>query len=136
MEAAKVGNFCETKKAIVEKGAKVNHLSYIGDARVGENANIGAGTITCNYDGTNKHHTDIGKNAFIGSNSSLVAPVIIGEGAFVGSGSVVTEDVPKDGLALARGRQVNKAGQANKIRERNLATKAAKAAKADTEPGN
>jgi len=127
MEGSKVGNFCETKNVIVEKGAKINHLSYIGDARVGEKANIGAGTITCNYDGTNKHHTDIGSNAFIGSNSALVAPVKIGDSAFVGSGSVITEDVPSNALALARGRQVNKAGHGEKIRERNLAVKAERA---------
>jgi bifunctional UDP-N-acetylglucosamine pyrophosphorylase/glucosamine-1-phosphate N-acetyltransferase len=128
MEGAKIGNFCEIKKTVVEKGAKVNHLSYIGDARVGENANIGAGTITCNYDGTNKHFTDIGSKTFIGSNSALVAPVVIGDGAIVGSGSVVTEDVPANALAIGRGRQINKVGHALTIRQRNLAFKAAKAA--------
>ena len=91
-----IGNFVEVKQATIEAGAKANHLSYIGDARVGEGANVGAGTITCNYDGVAKHHTDIGKRAFIGSNSALVAPVKIGDGAYVGSGSVVTKDVPAE----------------------------------------
>lgn len=125
---AKVGNFCEVKNASVEEGAKVNHLSYIGDARVGAKANIGAGTITCNYDGVNKHHTDIGAGAFIGSDSALVAPVRIGDHAYVASGSVITEDVPGDAMAVARGRQVNKPGYARAIRERNEAAKAAKVA--------
>src|SRR5471030_3162754 len=107
-----VGNFVEVKQATIEAGAKANHLSYIGDARVGKGANIGAGTITCNYDGTAKHHTDIGAGAFIGSNSSLVAPVKIGDGAYVGSGSVVTKDVPPDALAVGRGRQTIKDGWA------------------------
>lgn len=118
---SRVGNFCELKNASVESGAKINHLAYIGDARVGAAANIGAGTITCNYDGVNKFHTDIGRNAFIGSNASLVAPVSIGDGAYVASGSVITEDVPADGLAVARGRQSNKPGYAKTIRERSLA---------------
>ena len=104
-EKAKVGNFCEVKKAIVEAGAKVNHLTYIGDARIGAGANIGAGTITCNYDGYSKFFTDIGAGAFIGSNSALVAPVSIGDGAYVASGSVITEDVPEDSLAFGRARQ-------------------------------
>ena len=99
-----IGNFVEVKQAKIEAGAKANHLSYIGDARVGAGANIGAGTITCNYDGVAKHRTDIGKGAFIGSNSALVAPVKIGDGAYVGSGSVVTKNVPADALALARAR--------------------------------
>ncbi|MBI5112914.1 MAG: bifunctional UDP-N-acetylglucosamine diphosphorylase/glucosamine-1-phosphate N-acetyltransferase GlmU [Rhodovulum sp.] len=107
-----VGNFVEVKASTVEAGAKANHLAYIGDARVGAGANVGAGTITCNYDGTAKHRTDIGAGAFIGSNSSLVAPVTIGDGAYVGSGSVITADVPPDGLAIARGRQVVKEGWA------------------------
>ncbi|MBF0268621.1 MAG: bifunctional UDP-N-acetylglucosamine diphosphorylase/glucosamine-1-phosphate N-acetyltransferase GlmU [Alphaproteobacteria bacterium] len=102
---AHIGNFVEIKKAVVEDGAKVNHLTYIGDARVGAKANVGAGTITCNYDGFGKYHTDIGQNAFIGSNSALVAPVKIGDGAIVGAGSVVTQDVPAGALAVARGRQ-------------------------------
>jgi bifunctional UDP-N-acetylglucosamine pyrophosphorylase/glucosamine-1-phosphate N-acetyltransferase len=107
-EGAHVGNFVELKKTTLAKGAKANHLSYIGDAEVGEGANIGAGTITCNYDGTHKHKTVIGSGAFIGSNTALVAPVTVGEGAVVGAGSVITEDVPPAALAIARGRQVNK----------------------------
>jgi bifunctional UDP-N-acetylglucosamine pyrophosphorylase / glucosamine-1-phosphate N-acetyltransferase len=114
---AKIGNFVEIKAASIEAGAKVNHLSYIGDARVGAGANIGAGTITCNYDGFTKSKTDIGAGAFIGSNSALVAPVAIGDGAYVGSGSVVTENVEPDALAIARGRQANKAGWAKAFRE-------------------
>ena len=109
---ARVGNFVEVKEATLEAGAKANHLSYIGDGRVGAEANIGAGTIFCNYDGKRKHRTDVGKRAFIGSNSALVAPVKIGAGAYVGSGSVITEDVPAGALALGRGRQVNKRGWA------------------------
>ena len=115
---AKVGNFVESKASTIEAGAKVNHLSYIGDARVGAGANIGAGTITCNYDGFDKFKTDIGAGAFIGSNSALVAPVKIGERAYVASGSVVTEDVAPDALAVGRGRQVSKAGWAKAFRER------------------
>lgn len=133
-EDAKVGNFVEIKKAVVEPGAKVPHLSYVGDARVGEKANVGAGTITCNYDGYGKHHTDIGAGAFIGSNSALVAPVRIGAGALVGAGSVVTQDVPDDALALGRGRQVNMAGAAPQLRARAKARKAASVAhKAESE---
>lgn len=113
---ARIGNFVEIKGAMIEAGAKVNHLSYIGDARVGAGANIGAGTITCNYDGFSKFKTDIGAGAFIGSNSALVAPVTIGEGAFVGSGSVITQDVPADALAVARGRQATKTGWATAFR--------------------
>ena len=115
-QGAKVGNFVEIKKSRVEEGAKVNHFTYIGDARVGARANIGAGTITCNYDGFFKHHTDIGAGAFIGSNSALVAPVRIGDGAYVGSGSVITEDVPADALAIGRGKQVEKPGWAARYR--------------------
>ncbi len=117
-EGAHVGNFVELKKTTLAKGAKANHLSYIGDSIVGEGANIGAGTITCNYDGINKFTTTIGKNAFIGSNSSLVAPVKIGDGAIVGAGSVITQDVPDNALALARGQQVNKPARAEEIRKR------------------
>ena len=103
-EDVHIGNFVEVKNARVEKGAKANHLTYLGDARVGAGANIGAGTITCNYDGFDKHHTDIGAGAFIGSNSALVAPVKIGDGAYVGAGSVITKDVAEDALAVdARG---------------------------------
>jgi len=115
---AKVGNFCEVKKAVVEKGAKVNHLTYIGDAVIGAGANIGAGTITCNYDGYSKFLTEIGENAFIGSNSSLVAPVSIGNGAYVASGSVITENVPDDALAFGRARQKTMPGKAKELRAR------------------
>jgi bifunctional UDP-N-acetylglucosamine pyrophosphorylase/glucosamine-1-phosphate N-acetyltransferase len=122
-----IGNFVEVKEAKIEAGAKANHLAYIGDARVGAGANIGAGTITCNYDGIAKHHTDIGKGAFIGSNSSLVAPVKIGDGAYVGSGSVVTKNVPADALAIARGEQTIKAGWAKRLRAlKSLGKKTAK----------
>ena len=117
-ENAHIGNFVEIKAADVEEGAKINHLAYVGDARVGAKTNIGAGTITCNYDGVNKYKTDIGKNAFIGSNSALVAPVTIGDGAYVGSGSVITEDVPADALAIGRGRQVNKPGRAAELKKK------------------
>jgi bifunctional UDP-N-acetylglucosamine pyrophosphorylase/glucosamine-1-phosphate N-acetyltransferase len=104
---AKIGNFVETKKALIGKGSKVNHLSYIGDASIGEKVNIGAGTITCNYDGVNKFKTTIGNGAFIGSNSSLVAPINIGAGATVGAGSTATKDVEDNQLSVARGKQVN-----------------------------
>ena len=105
---AKIGNFVETKKTKLGDGAKANHLAYLGDAEIGDKTNVGAGTITCNYDGTNKHKTTIGKESFIGTNSSLVAPVNIGEGAYVGAGSVITKDVPNDALAVGRGKQVIK----------------------------
>ena len=105
---AKIGNFVETKKTKLGDGAKANHLAYLGDADIGDNSNVGAGTITCNYDGTDKHKTTIGENSFIGTNSSLVAPVNIGKGAYVGAGSVITKDVPDDSLAVARGKQVIK----------------------------
>jgi bifunctional UDP-N-acetylglucosamine pyrophosphorylase/glucosamine-1-phosphate N-acetyltransferase len=105
---AKIGNFVETKKTKLGDGAKANHLAYLGDADIGDNANIGAGTITCNYDGKDKHKTTIGDNSFIGTNSSLVAPVNIGKGAYVGAGSVITKDVPEESLAVARGKQVIK----------------------------
>lgn len=115
-EGTKVGNFVETKKAVVGKGSKINHLSYVGDAELGENVNVGAGTITCNYDGFNKHKTTIGDGAFVGSNSALVAPVSIGAGAFLGSGTVLTDDVPADALALARAKQENKLGWGARFR--------------------
>jgi bifunctional UDP-N-acetylglucosamine pyrophosphorylase / glucosamine-1-phosphate N-acetyltransferase len=115
-DGARIGNFVETKEATIEAGAKANHLTYIGDAFVGAGANIGAGTITCNYDGFAKHRTAIGEGAFIGSNSALVAPVAIGPGAYVGSGSVITADVPADALALGRTRQVVKEGWASRLR--------------------
>lgn len=111
-----VGNFVEVKAARLEAGAKANHLTYIGDARVGSGSNIGAGTITCNYDGFGKHLTEIGKNAFIGSNSALVAPVKIGDGAYVASGSVITHEVPADAVAFGRARQANKEGYASRLR--------------------
>jgi bifunctional UDP-N-acetylglucosamine pyrophosphorylase/glucosamine-1-phosphate N-acetyltransferase len=118
-----IGNFVEVKEAVIETGAKANHLSYIGDATIGAGANIGAGTITCNYDGIAKHRTEIGKDAFIGSNSALVAPVKIGDGAYVGSGSVITQDVPPQALAVARGRQANKENWARRLHEAKTATK-------------
>jgi bifunctional UDP-N-acetylglucosamine pyrophosphorylase/glucosamine-1-phosphate N-acetyltransferase len=126
---AHIGNFVEIKNARVHEGAKVNHLTYIGDATVGSKANIGAGTITCNYDGFFKSHTEIGAGAFIGSNSSLVAPVTIGEGAIIGAGSVVTRDVPAASLAVARGRQSIYEGWASSFRTRRAAEKAAKGKK-------
>lgn len=116
--AARVGNFVEVKNAVLGAGAKANHLAYVGDATVGAGANLGAGTITCNYDGVAKHRTEIGAGAFIGSNSALVAPLRIGAGAYVGSGSVVTGDVEADALAIARARQVNKPGLAARLRAR------------------
>jgi bifunctional UDP-N-acetylglucosamine pyrophosphorylase / glucosamine-1-phosphate N-acetyltransferase len=115
-EGAKVGNFVETKKSRLGKGAKANHLAYLGDADIGAGANVGAGTITCNYDGFFKHGTTIGEGAFIGSNSALVAPVAIGAGAIVGAGSVVTRDVAPDALAVARGAQQEKPGWAARFR--------------------
>ena len=112
-----IGNFVEVKEAKIEAGAKANHLTYIGDARVGEGANIGAGTITCNYDGVAKHRTDIGKGAFIGSNTALVAPVKVGDGAYIGTGTVVTKDVPAGALAIARTKQTVKEGWAKRLRQ-------------------
>jgi bifunctional UDP-N-acetylglucosamine pyrophosphorylase / glucosamine-1-phosphate N-acetyltransferase len=117
-ERTKIGNFVELKKADVGEGAKVNHLSYVGDAQVGARANVGAGTITCNYDGFGKYQTVIGAGAFIGSNTALVAPVSIGEGAIVGAGSVITSDVEADSLAIERNQQKGIAGWARRFRER------------------
>ncbi|MDT9598439.1 bifunctional UDP-N-acetylglucosamine diphosphorylase/glucosamine-1-phosphate N-acetyltransferase GlmU [Sphingosinicella rhizophila] len=125
-EKAKIGNFVEVKKARFGKGAKANHLSYVGDADVGAGANIGAGTITCNYDGYFKYRTEIGEGAFIGSNSALVAPVSIGKGAIVGAGSVITRSVEEDALALARGVQDAKPGRAKRFREVMQAKKSGK----------
>ena len=122
---ARIGNFVEVKKARIEDGAKVNHLSYIGDARVGAGANIGAGTITCNYDGFFKSFTDIGKGAFIGSNTALVAPVKVGDGAIVGAGSTITRDVTADALAVERSKQDGRQGWAAAFRQRKAAEKAA-----------
>jgi bifunctional UDP-N-acetylglucosamine pyrophosphorylase/glucosamine-1-phosphate N-acetyltransferase len=121
-----IGNFVEVKKSIIEDGAKANHLAYIGDARVGARANIGAGTITCNYDGFDKHFTDIGADVFIGSNSALVAPVKINDGAFVGAGSVITKEVEGDALAVERSDQRQAPGWAAKFRAKKRAEKAAK----------
>jgi bifunctional UDP-N-acetylglucosamine pyrophosphorylase/glucosamine-1-phosphate N-acetyltransferase len=115
-EGAHVGNFVEVKKTRLGAGSKANHLTYLGDAEVGSGVNIGAGTITCNYDGVDKHRTLIGDRVFIGSDSALVAPVVIGEGAYVAAGSIITDDVPADALALGRARQVNKSGWATNRR--------------------
>jgi bifunctional UDP-N-acetylglucosamine pyrophosphorylase/glucosamine-1-phosphate N-acetyltransferase len=109
-EDAHVGNFVETKKTKLGKGAKASHLTYLGDAEVGEGSNIGAGVITCNYDGVNKHRTTIGKHAFVGSDSTLVAPVSVGEGAYIGAGSCITKDVPAGSLAVERSAQIVKEG--------------------------
>jgi bifunctional UDP-N-acetylglucosamine pyrophosphorylase/glucosamine-1-phosphate N-acetyltransferase len=125
-EKSKIGNFVEMKKAVLGKGAKANHLTYLGDAEIGAGANIGAGTITCNYDGFFKYKTEIGAGAFIGSNSALVAPVSIGAGAIVGAGSVITADVEPDALAIARGKQEARPGRAKRFREIMAAKKAAK----------
>ena len=122
-EDAHIGNFVEVKKATIGKGAKANHLAYLGDGSVGPGANIGAGTIFCNYDGFDKHRTEIGEGAFIGSNSALVAPVSIGAGAYIGSGSVVTRNVSPDALALERAQQVEKPGWAAKFRALKMAKK-------------
>jgi bifunctional UDP-N-acetylglucosamine pyrophosphorylase/glucosamine-1-phosphate N-acetyltransferase len=126
-EEAHIGNFVEVKKVAVGKGAKANHLSYLGDGAVGAGANIGAGTIFCNYDGFDKWETHVGEGAFIGSNTALVAPVTIGAGAMTGSGSVITRDVPADALALERAPQETKEGWAKRFREMKLAARAAKA---------
>ena len=123
-EGARVGNFVETKAAVLEAGVKVNHLTYIGDAHIGAKSNIGAGTITCNYDGFDKHKTTIGAGAFIGSNSSLVAPVTIGKGAYIGSGSVITRDVADNALALERNQQSARENWAARFRDMKAAAKA------------
>jgi bifunctional UDP-N-acetylglucosamine pyrophosphorylase/glucosamine-1-phosphate N-acetyltransferase len=123
---ARIGNFVEVKNATVETGAKINHLAYVGDARIGARANIGAGTITCNYDGFTKSHTDIGADVFIGSNTALVAPVTVGDGANVGAGSVITRDVAANALALARAKQREVEGGAARYRARKQKTKQAK----------
>jgi bifunctional UDP-N-acetylglucosamine pyrophosphorylase/glucosamine-1-phosphate N-acetyltransferase len=125
-EEAHIGNFVEVKKVKVGPGAKANHLSYLGDGTVGAKANLGAGTIFCNYDGFDKHETHVGEGAFVGSNSALVAPVTIGAGAYTGSGSVITRDVAPDALALERGQQVEKEGWAARFRAMKLAKKAKK----------
>ncbi|MBI3677906.1 MAG: bifunctional UDP-N-acetylglucosamine diphosphorylase/glucosamine-1-phosphate N-acetyltransferase GlmU [Proteobacteria bacterium] len=123
-ENVHIGNFVEVKNARIEKGVKANHLAYLGDARVGAGSNIGAGTITCNYDGFDKHHTEIGANVFIGSNSALVAPVKVNDGAYVGAGSVVTKEVAKDSLAVERSEQREISGWAEKFRNRKKTEKA------------
>src|SRR5678815_3979919 len=128
-DRAHIGNFVETKKTSLGKGAKANHLAYLGDGVVGAGANVGAGTILCNYDGFQKHVTVIEDGAFIGSDSQLVAPVRIGRGAYVGTGTTVTEDVPADALALSRVRQEGKEGYAERLRGRLKAAKEAKSAK-------
>lgn len=124
---AHIGNFVETKNAKIGKGAKANHLTYLGDTKIGAGSNIGAGTITCNYDGFDKHHTEIGENVFIGSNTALVAPVKIGDGAIVGAGSVITKEVSPEALAVERAKQTEVDGWATKFRARKRAEKEAKA---------
>ena len=119
----------ETKNTAMGEGAKANHLAYLGDGAIGAGANIGAGTIFCNYDGYLKHQTDVGEGAFIGSNSALVAPVRIGDGAYVGSGSIITKDVPADALAVARAQQMTREGWAKTFRTKKAAEKAAKGKK-------
>ncbi len=128
-EGVRIGNFVETKAADLEAGVKVNHLTYIGDTHIGQNANIGAGTITCNYDGFDKHRTEIGAGAFVGSNSSLVAPVKIGAGAFIGSGSVITKDVPDDSLAIERSDQTVREGWAKRFRDMKMLNRKPKSPK-------
>ena len=113
-----IGNFVEVKATKLGARTKASHLTYLGDTDVGEATNIGAGTITCNYDGYNKHRTKIGSRVFIGSDTALVAPVTVGDGAITGAGSVITEDIPADALAVARGKQVNKPGRAAAMREK------------------
>ena len=122
-EEAHIGNFVEVKNSVIGKGAKANHLTYLGDAKVGEGANIGAGTITCNYDGFTKSVTEIGAHAFIGSDTALVAPVKVGEGAITAAGSVITRDIAPDALAIARGALTEKPGWAKDFRERQRAKK-------------
>jgi len=131
-DSARVGNFVEVKKSVLGEGVKSMHLTYLGDARIGSGTNIGAGTITCNYDGVNKNPTTIGKGVFIGSDTALVAPVRVGDGAYIGAGSVITKDVPADALGLARGKQMNKLGWAVSRRREMAAAVAAKSAKSST----
>jgi bifunctional UDP-N-acetylglucosamine pyrophosphorylase/glucosamine-1-phosphate N-acetyltransferase len=125
-ENVHVGNFVEVKNSTIEQGAKANHFTYIGDAVVGAKTNIGAGTIICNYDGFDKHRTEIGKGVFVGSNTSLVAPVKIGDGANIAAGSVITKEVPADALAISRSEQISKPGWAARFREIKGARKKAK----------
>ena len=135
-EDAHIGNFVEVKKVLVGKGAKANHLTYLGDGSVGAGANIGAGTIFCNYDGFDKHETHVGEGAFIGSNTALVAPVTVGPGAYTGSGSVITKDVAADALAVERSQQVEREGWAARFRARKLAARAAKQAQSAKKAGS
>jgi bifunctional UDP-N-acetylglucosamine pyrophosphorylase/glucosamine-1-phosphate N-acetyltransferase len=130
-EGVKIGNFVETKNTVLGTGAKANHLTYLGDAEIGAGANIGAGTITCNYDGFNKFKTIIGENAFIGSNTALVAPVSIGDGAVIGAGSTVTENIEQDDIALTRAPMERRSGAAKDFRDRKKATRAKKNSKPD-----
>jgi bifunctional UDP-N-acetylglucosamine pyrophosphorylase/glucosamine-1-phosphate N-acetyltransferase len=126
---AHVGNFVEVKNTVMHEGAKAGHLTYLGDASIGRDSNIGAGTITCNYDGVNKHRTEIGARVFIGSDSALVAPVRIGDNAYVAAGSTITDNVPANALGIARGRQTNKPGWATSNRKKQLAAKKSKPTK-------
>jgi len=121
--SARIGNFVELKKTTIGKGSKANHLAYLGDATIGEGVNVGAGTITCNYDGEQKHQTVIEDGVFVGSDSQLIAPVTLGKGSYVGAGSSITDDVPAGSLAIARGRQVVKPGWADDLNARRDAAK-------------
>jgi len=134
---ARIGNFVELKKSTIGEGTKAMHLSYLGDAKIGTKSNIGAGTITCNYDGFHKYPTSVGNKVFIGSDTALVAPVRVGDGAYIAAGSTITENVPSDGLGIARGRQVNKPGWAAKKRRELAAAQQPKksAKKSKRKPG-
>ncbi|MBI3484894.1 MAG: bifunctional UDP-N-acetylglucosamine diphosphorylase/glucosamine-1-phosphate N-acetyltransferase GlmU, partial [Acidobacteria bacterium] len=118
---ARVGNFVEVKKSVLHEGVKAMHLTYLGDARVGRGTNVGAGTITCNYDGVRKNPTKIGKNVFVGSGTELIAPVRVGDGAYIAAGSTITDNVPKDALGIARGRQSTKPGWASARKKQMMA---------------
>ena len=125
-EGAHVGNFVETKKTRLGKGSKANHLTYLGDAEIGEGVNVGAGTITCNYDGVNKHQTIVEDGVFVGSDTTLVAPVRVARGAYIGAASCITDDVPEDALAIGRARQIVKEGWAKAQREKMKSSSAPK----------
>ena len=129
---ARVGNYVEVKKSTLHEGVKAMHLTYLGDASVGRDTNVGAGTITCNYDGVHKNPTTIGERVFVGSDTALVAPIKVGDGAYIAAGSTVTEDIPADALAIARGRQVNKDGWAAERRAKMAAEKASTASSSQT----
>ena len=129
---ARVGNYVEVKKSTLHEGVKAMHLTYLGDASVGRDTNVGAGTITCNYDGVHKNPTTIGERVFVGSDTALVAPIKVGDGAYIAAGSTVTEDIPADALAIARGRQVNKEGWAAERRAKMAAEKAARVSSSET----